>query len=692
MRFDLVKVVFAKELRETLRDRRSMIVMFGVPLLLYPLLTILLGGLTASRQKQMSELVLHLAVVNATDAPGLIERIVADPAKFALIQTSEPDEALKASDGAAAVLVVPPGAERDALASRDVQIEIRVDRSKSEAPIVERRLNQLLTDYQEQIVRRRLAPLDADPDKVLKKLKWTTTDVASDSQRLGKILSLMLPNILLLTGMLGAFFPALNTTTTEREAGTLETLLVTPAGRTEILVAKGALVLLSALLTSLMNLVSMSLVMWRYLSSLGEAGDSPLLGHLSISPAALALAFLAAVPALVFFASLVIVVGLFARNFREANSYATLVMLLPLISVGASIAEPAATPGTLMTPVVNTTITIRDALTGRLTVGAFALSFLSSCLYAALMLSAAARLFANEQLVNPSWEPLSLRGLKRLAQRPRGLPSIESAMVLFAIVMLLLFYVTPSAVKWGLVPLVAVNQLLLILAPVLVLALIARWTWTTTFAWRPTTLAALAGGALLGIGASPWANLFVAAQYEAWAPDPASRIEQSQWLLGSLTTSPIPKILLIAALAGVCEEMLFRGPIQTALAQRMRPWIALTVGGFIFAAAHLDLHNVPVRLLLGMMLGWLVLRTGSIFPAMLAHGAYDLVQLALATWAVHSQGLGQVLEQMRTANLASALTMESAVQLVIGAALAATGVWLLRRAPIRAEVVHGHRL
>src|SRR6185295_15181490 len=186
-------------------------------------------------------------------------------------------------------------------------------------------------------------------------------DIASADQRFGKLMAMSLPVLLLMTGMLGALFPALNATTTERELGTLETLLVTPAGRMELLIAKGALVLISALITSGLNMLSMSLVLWRVLS------QEPELGNLKISIGALALSYLAAVPTLITFATLVLIVGLLARNFREANSLATPIMMIPLASMLVGVLEPKMSPGLLVTPVANTTIIIREVLTGRMT-------------------------------------------------------------------------------------------------------------------------------------------------------------------------------------------------------------------------------------------------------------------------------------------------------------------------------------
>ncbi len=415
IRFDIVRTVFFKELKEMLRDRRSLAVMFGLPLVLYPLVAIGIATLGQSRRQELGETPVRAVIPNAEAAPELFTRLKTPGSGIELVLPDDAETAL-ARGVVDAIVVVPDNAQVRAIAGEPIEITVRLDRSRSISSFVEKKIDKVLDGYERWVLEQRLRRYDAPP-QVLEPLKTTTLDIASGDKVFGRLLSQMLPLLLLMTGMLGALFPALNATTTERELGTLETLLVTPAGRTELLLAKGALVLISALLAAGLNVLSMSLVLLKALSSLEK------LPNLTISPSSLLLSYLAAVPALIFFSVLVLIVGLLARNFREANSFATPVMLLPLLSLAVGISEPEATTAILITPVANTTVIIREVLTGRASPGAFALAFGSSCLYAGIVLSLAARVFSSEQLVNPAWEPVSLRGLRRSnGARPRRLP------------------------------------------------------------------------------------------------------------------------------------------------------------------------------------------------------------------------------------------------------------------------------
>ena len=673
MRLSVINIVFRKELREMLRDRRSLAIMFGIPLVLYPLLTVIIGTVGFSKKEQLTKREAKIAIVNPSDAPQLITMLTEKESGVGIVATDDPKRDLT-SGKIDAILIVPKNAEKEALAANDIDIVTQLDRSRTTTMFAETRLTKILSAYERWLIEQRLRG-KGESTELLRPIKKTSQDIATPYQRYGKIMAMSLPVLLLMTGMLGALFPALNATTTERELGTLETLLVTPAGRIEILIAKGALVLLSALLTAGLNMVSMSLVIWRSLSLMETQ-----MGQLQIDLPALALTYLAAVPTLITFATLVLIVGLVARNFREANSLATPVMLIPLASMLVAIAEPDMSPGMLVTPVANTTLIIREVLTGRITMGPFVLAFISSTVYAGLLLSLAARVFTNEQLVNPAWEPVSMKGLRRAGQLTRSvprrrLPTVDAALALFSITLLLYFYIAPSLEpRLGLLPAIIIQQLCLLAGPPLLLAWLAHYDWIETFSWRKPAMIALLAGLLLGIGLSPWMQFAAMIQQKLWPRSMESQLELLKKILPLIERHPILLPTLIGALAGLCEETLFRGPIQRGLMRRLGIRPAIFIAAVLFAAAHLDVPGMPIRTFLGVMLGWLVVRTGSIFPAMLMHASYDITQLAYVSFEVHRQGAQKLLNEAAT----TATEPINVWVLVAGAILIAVAIVLLR--------------
>jgi len=162
--------------------------------------------------------------------------------------------------------------------------------------------------------------------------------------------------------------------------------------------------------------------------------------------------------------------------------------------------------------------------------------------------------------------------------------------------------------------------------------------------------------------------------------------------LGAVRDAPILVPLVVGVLAGLCEETLFRGPMQTAMVKRLGRWPGLVVVAMAFALAHLDIHGVPLRGGIGLVLGWMVVRTGSVFPAMIAHGVYDGTQLALASWVVHKEGYEAALAQTVGHGATAGEVMQGeGARAVVGLVVAVAGVWMIgwfwrREAPIDAKI------
>src|SRR5687768_14757816 len=127
MRLSIINIVFLKELREMLRDRRSLTIMFGIPLILYPGLTIVISMVGMSKEKELKDRIVHVAVQNEEAAPNLM-RLMRDP-KSGFAPTTKPSdpEADLAAGKLDATIDVPPNAEAELLASRPAEITVQLD-------------------------------------------------------------------------------------------------------------------------------------------------------------------------------------------------------------------------------------------------------------------------------------------------------------------------------------------------------------------------------------------------------------------------------------------------------------------------------------------------------------------------------------------------------------------------------------
>ncbi|TWT81613.1 CAAX amino terminal protease self- immunity [Planctomycetes bacterium CA13] len=99
----------------------------------------------------------------------------------------------------------------------------------------------------------------------------------------------------------------------------------------------------------------------------------------------------------------------------------------------------------------------------------------------------------------------------------------------------------------------------------------------------------------------------------------------------------IPIALLIGATPAICEELLFRGYVQTRLTKSWGPFFGILLSSILFAAFHMDIVHVIAVFPLGVYLGWLCWRSGSIFPAMLAHFVNNVISVVAVTLAPADQ-------------------------------------------------------
>jgi membrane protease YdiL (CAAX protease family) len=236
--------------------------------------------------------------------------------------------------------------------------------------------------------------------------------------------------------------------------------------------------------------------------------------------------------------------------------------------------------------------------------------------------------------------------------------------------------VTPEWRKAGLFGQLLGNELLLILAPAGLFAILGRWNWRETFQLRPTTALALGGAALLGIGLAPWVQLVALLQRIVWPTESEAAQHATRLIADSLNAHPLLTIVGVGVLAGVCEELFYRGPLQTAFVRKLPPWPSIILVGILFGAIHMDLAGLPIRAALGVLLGWIVWRSGSIYPAMLAHGLFDSTSIAMFWWALRTQGE----KALTTQPTGFHLERSDVIALSVGAAAIAAGVILFRAA------------
>ena len=142
----------------------------------------------------------------------------------------------------------------------------------------------------------------------------------------------------------------------------------------------------------------------------------------------------------------------------------------------------------------------------------------------------------------------------------------------------------------------------------------------------------------LALGTGVWyaATLVLNLIAAEWAPVTNPAMQWMSEQIRILGEKPATAILLFAGLAAapaICEELLFRGVVLTALRDRFRPKTGVIISSLLFSVYHLNPAQMPTAFVLGLILGWLTLRSGSIWPAILVHALHNGCLLAFHLWA-----------------------------------------------------------
>jgi sodium transport system permease protein len=610
-------IVCKKELRETFRDRRTMAMMILVPVLLYPVLLIVSEQLLLFGMRSLESDDARVGIVG--EAPPDLMELVESTEGIELVPVIGSTEAAIRESGVAAVAVVGPQAAPGGTREVTLVFDAASDRSLRGR----RELASVVGTWRDSLLAERLRG-ESLPATFATPVSVSDSSVALPAEVGGYTLGRILPMLLVVFTLLGAFYPAIDLAAGEKERGTLETLLTAPVPASSVVIGKFATVALIGVVAAGLNLGSMILTFQTgILQFTGALGL-----EVSIPFGSVVVIFLTLVPLAVLFGALFLGIAVRSSSFKEAQNVLTPVYMLVLIPAMLPI-FPGIEFGPLLAvvPVAGVSFFFRDLMTGDASLVTGGLVLGSTGLYAAGGLLFAARAFGNERVLFGSVDDADVGRESswfeklRARSRERGVPSPEQALSFVALVAVLFFYGGfQLQVRFGESGLLAAEWLLLFLPAVLFVRIIGFDAKSTLSLRRPSGRA-LVGAVLLIAGATPtvwflgWLQSFV-------LPIPWELLEGLEDLVTADTTGRLLWLLLVLGVTpAVCEELVFRGVLLGGT-RKLEPWRFLLLNGLVFGAFHLSFETA-IRFLpsasLGIVIAWAVWRTGSIWIGMLMH-------------------------------------------------------------------------
>lgn len=646
-RWGTVATIFRREVRDQVRDRRTLFMVFVLPLLLYPILGIgVLQLATAFEAKP--RVVVVVGAEHLPPAPPLLSaaRDGFDPGLFARpedaarlkVRVESADSAwLKPGairegirGGLADAVVTVPADIRDRVAAAgSASLPIQYDSTDEPSQITYLRVREVVERWRDAIVQARLAR-DGKPADYTEPVVTVGTDVAPEGEAGGSIWGRLFPFLLVIMALTGAFYPAIDLCAGEKERGTMETLLLSPASRTEVVLGKFLTVVLASVTTALLNLVSMGLTGLQIASQLasvapGRSGARMVAVMAPPQPASYFWMMLLLIPLAAFFGALCVALATLARSMKEGQYYMTPLYMISLPLILVTLApEVKLDRFFALVPITGPSLLLKTLILGEYNTARvyFAPVMVQTLIYAAIALRWAVDLFQREDVIFRESEVFDLRIWARQLIRDREpTPTAGGAIFCFALMISLAWFVA-QATAGAVSPLMGMllGHLLFIFGPPVAFALLLTSDPARTLRLRAPRVADLVLAAGLALALNPAVR-----ELGVWTGHLFPAAESIQRQLGELAKQ-IPNlgvgVLVLALVPAFTEEFAFRGYILSGLARSYRPWTAIILSSLLFAFLHVLLSLFQQffgAALLGVVLGAIAWRTGSLWPGVVFH-------------------------------------------------------------------------
>lgn len=502
--------------------------------------------------------------------------------------------------------------------------------------IAHRRVQDIMQAWERSILRNQLKQSQL-PESLTEPVMAENVDLAKQEQVSANVWAKMFPTLLVIMSLTGAFYPAVDLCAGEKERGTMETLLICPATRTEIVLGKFLTVLLFSMSTAILNLISIGST-GKYMTSLAMGGVASKLGDLTLPPvSSLAWVIVVLIPLATLFSALCLAIATFAKSTKEGQYYLT-----PLLMVTLGLTLFCLSPATEMQPFYSVMPVIGPGLLlkGLLKASGPATEMylyavpvlVTSFGYSMLALWWAIDQFGREEVLFREAERFDLRlWVKHLLRDKEPVPTFGEAAFCFLLILMLQFMSwrsfqdaiqnTPNQDQGMFqIRLLIIQQLALIATPALMMGVILTTDLRRTFSIRWPGFGRLLLAAALPFTLHPL-TLELVSHLSWFFPPPPPGMEE---LMKNIkAANPAIIILAFAVTPAICEEIAFRGFLLAGFRRRGRVGIAIVLSSLAFGLIHMIPHQVFNATLLGLLLGAICVRTRSIFPGILFHFVYN---------------------------------------------------------------------
>jgi sodium transport system permease protein len=337
-------------------------------------------------------------ILGGEDSPDVVQEL-RDAKNLRVVRRSSDYVDLISDKKIRAAVDIPPGFQAAIAHGERPGVKIYIFRDDLKSMLGASRVEKLFTEYRDAMVRGRLASENL-PASLMKPFDIDQQNVVSDEKVAGESYGGLITYLVVLMCMTGAMYPAMDLTAGEKERGTMETILSSPIARTHLVLGKFLVVLTASLATATLSAISMGgsfAILSRFAKDQSMGEGFPIL---TIHPKTIVAVFVMALPVAVLFSAVLMTISLFAKTFKEAQSYLTPMTFVVIVpAIAAVLPGIELTSKLALIPILNVSLLCKELVTGTYHWNYIALVFFCTCLYAGVALFLAVKMFQRESVL-----------------------------------------------------------------------------------------------------------------------------------------------------------------------------------------------------------------------------------------------------------------------------------------------------
>lgn len=606
MRTNVVLSLLKKEFLNIIRDRKSFIIMILLPLLIFPLLIGLMSIMLTSFTKIDDVIKFGVNYEISDEFKTYVENYSEDYDIEIVYKTTEELQEMFDSDELGVFVI-----------KNDNTYEIHFDENNTNFIASSMVVEDLYNDYKEEYIDDTLTNLGVDYDEIKK--SFEITFIQESVTEMGSFIPSVISMALIMIISSVCFSVAIDVTTSEKEKGTLETILSLPIKKTELITSKFITVFLLSCMSGMLTYISLFGTLLLSGNTLALLGVNAITVEFDV----LIIYLVAIVLISLLFSGLLLSVTIFSKNLKEAQNslyplelFVTFISMLPMFGVNASLKYAAV-------PFVNIALLFNNALSTNIDVWFVLLTFGSTIIYSILLILIVSKIYNQEDILfnTKSMSYLSFKNGKSKTICFSVLTSLGLAIIIY----LLAMYFSIVFLNSSLYLLAAIMPITIGIV-IFIAGIIANLDFKKSFKFNKFNAGKFFYSFMLYVGVYILAN-FILNLVSRVFPNIVTDYSVIESFLNF--DNLFLAILVTAVLPACFEEILFRGVILNSFNKKYGAVTAVFVSALLFGIYHMNWLQGIFAFILGIMLGYSYIKTNSLFVPMILHFINNLIAVLM---------------------------------------------------------------